>query len=175
MKNFFIFKGFCDCLKERFNTATFFFCIFRADKVRLLEPFLNSPFAEVSWVYESPKNLDESKFQIQLLQRGSRNRCLNKENWMEKSSDVWNGCFSRELRVWRVIIWGTEKVTFRPRLSENQGGDSYLSLCSKTALWKNMYEPAGSFRNILSIGKHILVQLVHILRINNQANNWNNK
>lgn len=138
MRNFFIFKGFCGCLKEHFNTATFFFCIFRVDKVRLLQPFLNSPFAKVSWVYESSKNLGESKFQTHLLHRGFRNRCSNKENWMEKSSDVWNGCFSRELRVWRVIIWGTEKVKFGPRLSENQRGDSYLNLCSKTALCKNM-------------------------------------
>lgn len=55
---------------------------------------------------------------------------------MEKSSDVGNGCFSREVRVWRAIIWGTAKVTFRPRFSENLGGESYLSLYSKTALWK---------------------------------------
>lgn len=42
---------------------------------------------------------------------------------------------------------------------------------SKTALWKKMSEPSGPFRNILSIGKQVTAQLVHILKINNQAKN----
>lgn len=62
-------------------------------------------------------------------------------------------------------------MTFRPRFPENRGGDSCLSLYSKTALWEKMYELSGSFKNILSIGKHVAAQLVHILRINNQAKN----
>lgn len=76
IKNSFIFKRFSNCLKEHCCTATFFFCIFRVDKVRLIKTFLNSSFAEICWVYESPKNLDYRKFQIKLLQRRSRNRCL---------------------------------------------------------------------------------------------------
>lgn len=78
MKNSFIFKGVRDCLKEHYSTATFFLCICSVDKVRLLKSFLNSPFAKVAWVYESSKDLDESKFQIQLPQRRSRNRYLNR-------------------------------------------------------------------------------------------------